>query len=96
MELSEQLMAVVMVLTILGGGLWLLKRKGLVQTSLRRSGQPGVPRLESLNRLALTPQHSLHLIRAGDQTLLIGISPGGCALIESGFSVPPDSSKEIH
>jgi len=83
MELSQQLLAVVLVLGILGAGLWVLKRKGFVRTTLRRTQHPGEPRLEVIDRLPLTPQHSLHLIRIADRTILVGVSPGGCNLLES-------------
>jgi flagellar biosynthetic protein FliO len=87
METSEQLLAVIVVLGLLCGSLWLLKRKGWVRTTLRRPSLPGQPRLEVIDRLALTPQHSLHLIRMADRTLLVGLSPQGCNLLESGPSV---------
>ena len=86
METSEQLLAVMVVLGLLCGSLWLLKRKGLVRTGFRRPSLPGQPRLEVIDRLALTPQHSLHLIRMADRTLLVGLSPQGCNLLESGPS----------
>jgi flagellar biosynthetic protein FliO len=87
MELSEQILAVVMVLAILGGALWILKRKGIVQTSLRRPARSGEPRLEVIDRLALTPQHSVHLIRMGGRTLLVGLSPAGCNLLDAAPSI---------
>ena len=87
MEMTEQLLAVFVVLGLLCGSLWLLKRKGWVRTSLRRPARPGQPRLEVLDRLALTPQHSLHLVRLADRTLLVGLSPQGCNLLESGPAV---------
>ena len=87
METTEQLLAVMVVLGLLCGSLWLLKRKGLVRTNFRRPARSGEPRLEVLDRLALTPQHSLHLIRMADRTLLVGLSPQGCSLLESGPSM---------
>jgi flagellar biosynthetic protein FliO len=86
MEWTEQLLAVTVVLGMLFGALWFLKRKGWARTSFRRQARPGQPRLEVLDRLALTPQHSLHLIRLADRTLLVGLSPQGCNLLESGPS----------
>ncbi len=83
MEAFQQLWVVVVVLGVLCGGLWLLKRKGWAQTALRRTGEDGRPRLEIVDRLPLTPQHSLHLVRWADRTLLIGLSPTGCNLLES-------------
>jgi flagellar biosynthetic protein FliO len=87
METTQQLLAVIAVLGLLCGSLWLLKRKGWVRTGLRRPARSGQPRLEVLDRLALTPQHSLHLVRLADRTLLVGLSPQGCNLLESGPSV---------
>lgn len=87
MESTEQLLAVMVVLGLLCGSLWLLKRKGWARTGFRRPAHPGQPRLEVLDRLSLTPQHSLHLVRLADRTLLVGLSPQGCSLLESGPSV---------
>ena len=52
-------------------------------TGLRRKRDDGTPRLEVIDRLPLTPHHSLHLVRLADRTLLIGLSPNGCNLLES-------------
>lgn len=87
MEWMEQLLAVTAVLGLLFVSLWVLKRKGLVRNGFRRPARPGQPRLEVIDRLALTPQHSLHLVRLADRTLLVGLSPQGCNLLESGPSV---------
>src|SRR5260370_9406717 len=95
MEFSEQLGAVVMVLGILGAALWILKRKGWVRANLRRPQRAGEPRLEVIDRLALTPQHSVHLIRVADHTLLVGISPGGCNLLESTPTTSPPTQDTI-
>jgi flagellar biosynthetic protein FliO len=84
METTQQLLAVFVVLGLLFGSLWLLKRKGWARTSFRRPSSAGQPRLEVIDRLALTPQHSLHLVRVADRTLLVGLSPQGCNLLESG------------
>lgn len=82
MEMFEQLAAVAVVLGLLLALLWFLKSKGWARTSLRASrGQDG-PRLEVIDRLSLTPHHSLHLVRLADRTLLVGISPNGCDLLE--------------
>jgi len=82
MEMFEQLFMVAAVLGVLCGGLWLLKRKGWAYTSIRTPLRDGQPRLEVLDRLVLSPHHSLHLVRMADRTLLIGLSPNGCNLID--------------
>jgi flagellar biogenesis protein FliO len=40
--------------------------------------------LQSIERLPLTPQHSLHLVRVAGRTVLIAVSPGGCSLLDRG------------
>ena len=83
MEVFQQLLMVLIVLGLLCGALWALKRKGWVRTGLRRKREEGTPRLEVIDRLPLTQHHSLHLVRLADRTLLIGLSPNGCNLLES-------------
>jgi flagellar biosynthetic protein FliO len=83
MEMFQQFVIVLAVLGLLCTSLWILKRKGWARTGLRRRHDDGQPRLEVIDRLPLTPQHSLHLVRLADRTLLIGLSPSGCNLLES-------------
>ena len=83
MELIQQLAAVVLVMVLLGGVLVLLKRRGIAAFHL-----PGAPlkasrRMEILERISLTPQHSLHLIRAEDRVLLIATAPGSCQILNA-------------
>jgi flagellar biosynthetic protein FliO len=82
-ELFQQFVMVLAVLGLLCGALWVLKRKGWVHTGMRKHREDGQPRLEVIDRLPLTPHHSLHLVRLADRTLLIGLSPNGCNLLES-------------
>ena len=79
MELVQQAAAVVAVLGLLAATLWWLRRRGLAGVPLgRKSGR----RLECLERLPLGPQHTLHLVRLGETTLLLATSATGCALLE--------------
>ena len=91
MEVFQQLLMVLIVLGLLCGALWALKRKGWVRTGLRRKREKGTPRLEVIDRLPLTQHHSLHLVRLADRTLLIGLSPNGCNLLESAQIALPSS-----
>ncbi len=77
MELIPQILAVSAVLLLLAGSLWWLRRKGLTRI------HPRSRTLEAVERVALGPQHSLHLVRLAGRGLLVGISPAGCALLES-------------
>ena len=80
MELVSQIATVSAVLGLLGAALWWLRRRGIVSlVSSSRSGR----RMECLERLSLGPQQTLHLIRLGDNALLLASSPAGCSLILS-------------
>lgn len=81
MELIRQTLAVGGVLLLLAASLWWLRRKGLAGIRPARSGRQRT--LEAVERLALGPQHSLHLVRLSGRGLLVGISPAGCAVLES-------------
>lgn len=81
MDVLQEIAAVAAVLGLLGAVLWLLRRRGVAGIlPLRR---PGGRKLECVERLPLSPQHALHLVRLGDRGLLVTSSPSGCALIES-------------
>ncbi len=76
MEYFEQLAAVAGVLGGLVALRWWLRRRGWAASLPKRRRE-----LECLERLALGPQHSLHLVRAGGRLMLVSSSPGGCSLI---------------
>ena len=79
----QQMLAVLFVMGLLLVALQWLRRRGLAHIrtglGLRRSPR----RLELLEKLPLTAQHSLHVVRMDGRSLLIGVSPSGCALLES-------------
>ena len=81
----QQLIAVVLVMGLLLASLQWLRRRGLahIRTGLRL-GRRSPRRLELVEKLPLTAQHSLHVVRMDGRSLLIGVSPAGCALLERG------------
>lgn len=91
----EQIFAVLGVLALLGCGIWFLRRRGLVQFAGGKIRRPGARRLEAIERLALTPQHSLHLIRLADRLMLIALSPSGCSLIDNAEWKPIESAPSL-
>ena len=68
MDFGQQYLAVAAVLGLLGAGLWWLRGGGYAAAG--RPGRSG-RRLEALERLALSPQHSLHVVRAGSSVVLL-------------------------
>jgi flagellar biogenesis protein FliO len=88
LEVIQQAIPVCAVLALLAACLWFFKRKGMV--NLR--ALPGFPskarRLEVIERLQLTPQHALCLVRINKRTLLIATAPAGCHLLEKESESP--------
>ena len=78
----SQAVAVITVLGMLGGALWWLRRKGLAQFAPAGSRRKACRRIELIERLTLTPQHSLHLVRIADKAVLIALSPTGCTVLD--------------
>lgn len=94
MNWTEQLLAVALVAALLAGTLLWLRRKGFAGAAGNLLGVRRPRRLEMLDRLSLTPQHSLHLVRLGNRTLLLGRSPSGLALLDTaeGRSESPEEA----
>lgn len=104
----QQSLAVFLVLALLLAALWLLRRQGLATYALA-AGSKGFGskafgwrnrdrRLQLVERLALTPQHSLHLVSIGDQMVIFATSPAGCVRVDQApwpQSVSPESSGSL-
>jgi flagellar biosynthetic protein FliO len=80
MDILRQVAAVALVLGLLAALLWRIRRGGFATLVAVR---PGVRRIQAVERVALGPSQSLHLIRVGDRGLLVASSPSGCALLHS-------------
>ena len=85
MEILRQFLSVVFVLAMLAGVLWWLRRKSPVRPGwrFRLRRDRGGARLEVVERLPLTAQHTLHLVRVADRALLVAVHTSGCSLIDS-------------
>ena len=83
METIPQLLAVCGVLALLLTTVLWLRKRGLATLALPGLRTTGTRKLELVERLSLTAQHSLHLVRVDNRTLLIGVSPTGCSLLET-------------
>ncbi len=90
MEIMRQAGAAVGVISLLLVCLWWLRNKGIAAPVWRGASRPA-RRLESLERLPLTAQHTLHLVRWAGRELLIASSPSGCALVDA---EPPGDGQE--
>ncbi len=77
MDVLRQVLSVLLVFALLGGALWFLRRKAAGwQQPLGRARS-----LQSLERLALSPQHSLHVVEIEGRRLVVATHPQGCTLL---------------
>jgi len=78
MDIVRQSLAITFVFALLWGALWFLRKKRLAGFSRRTARHA---HLESIAKLALTGQHSIHIVRAGDRELVLGLHSSGVTLL---------------
>ncbi len=83
MDLLQSISAAGAVLVAMGLVLWFLQRKGYAQIAMPGASGASSRRLQVLERVTLTPQHGLCLVRVEDRTILIATGPQSCAVLES-------------
>ena len=79
MEVFQQIAAIAFVFSLLGGALWWLRGRNMIAFGAAR---PTTSRLQVIDRVRLTPQHSVHVLRSGDRELTIAVHPAGCTLLD--------------
>jgi flagellar biogenesis protein FliO len=83
MELTEQIAMILVVFALLGGLLFVLKKRGMASLPLVGRRGTGQRRMEVLERVPLTPQHTIHLVRVSGKVVLIGTAPSSCTILDS-------------
>jgi flagellar biogenesis protein FliO len=76
-EIARQVSAVMLVFALLGATL----RRGASWRFARGLRSSAARSLEAVERLALTPQHSLHLVKIGGREVVVATYPQGCVLL---------------
>lgn len=77
----QPMAAIVLVMALLGGALFLMRKRGAVMFPNAFKGTAGGSRqLEVIERLSLGPQHTVHLVRVGGRCVLIATAPGNCQI----------------
>lgn len=97
MDSIQPVLAALFVLGLLGGALYLLRAKGMARFNskgLGAFGRQGGRQMQAIERLSLTPQHSLHLVSVGGRTLLVAVSPGGCNVVD-GVALPVSAENTV-
>jgi len=77
----RQALSVLLVFLLLGLALWKLRQPGAVFRPPWRKQGASVRSLESIERLALTPQHVLHLVRVQGREVVVATHPHGCIIL---------------
>jgi flagellar biogenesis protein FliO len=78
MDVLQGLTIALLVIAALGAVLAFVQRKGLARFG--GGGAASARRMEAVERLSLSPQHSLHLVRVNGRLLLVASAPGGCSV----------------
>jgi flagellar biosynthetic protein FliO len=79
MDWIRQIAAIAFVFGLLGGALWWLRRRGMA--GWRPAGSS--PKMAVIDRLRLTPQHSVHIVRVGKRNFVIAVHTNGCTLLDT-------------
>ena len=88
MDVARQLVSVLVVLALVVGFAWFMRRQaGFVRPRLFGSRQSAI---RVLHRVALTPQHSLHIVVLGDSTVILGAGPNGITILRELGTQPAD------
>jgi flagellar biogenesis protein FliO len=77
----RQVLSVLLVFSLLGLVLWKLRRPGSGFRSPWRRPGGNARSLEAVERLALTPQHALHLVRVQGREVVVATHPQGCTVL---------------
>jgi flagellar biogenesis protein FliO len=80
MDILRQSLAITFVFALLWAALWFLRKRGNI-----RIGFPKVRAvqsvLESRGRLALGPQHSIHVVRIRERDMVVAVHPAGVTVL---------------
>jgi len=79
MDIIRQSLAITIVLGLLWAALWLLRKRGALGIVPRKASDTGA--LESRGRLALSQQHSIHVVRVRERELVLALHPSGVTLL---------------
>ena len=83
MDVVRQVGSVLLVFSLLGAVLWVLRRGGRIsfQGLARKRAMGNTRSLIAVERLALTPQHTLHLVCIHGREVLVATHPQGCSVV---------------
>ena len=80
MDIVRQSLAITFVFAMLWAALWILRKRGNIRIGFPRAGAARSV-LESRGKLALGPQHSIHVVRIGERDMVVAVHPAGVTLL---------------
>jgi flagellar biogenesis protein FliO len=89
MDVIRQSLAITFVFLLLWAALWFLRKK---RGSLFTPGRTNKGLLEARGKLALSAQHTVHLVRIGDRDLVLAVYPSGITLL---CDLPGSSASQV-
>jgi flagellar biogenesis protein FliO len=78
----QQFLAIAFVLAALWGTVWFLRRKGAALTRVGLRSRNQSARIERLDRMNLTPQHSIHLLNVDGRKIVLALHPQGITQLD--------------
>jgi hypothetical protein len=87
MDVLRQVLSILLVFSLLGALLFALRRSGKISFQgfgnglARKRAQGNTRSMIAVERLALTPQHTLHIVRINGQEVLVATHPQGCSIV---------------
>ena len=83
MDVLRQVFSVLLVFSLLGAALWALRRGGRItfQGFARKRILGNTRSMVAVERLVLTPQHTLHLVCIHGREILVATHPQGCSVV---------------
>ncbi|MEO8098605.1 MAG: hypothetical protein ABI811_12955 [Acidobacteriota bacterium] len=79
-EVSRQILALFAVFSLLGLAVWKL-RSGKFRLPAWNAGRSTAKAIESVERIALTQHHAVHLLRIHGRELVVATHPQGCSVL---------------
>ena len=93
---GRQILGLFVVFSLLGFTVWKLRgsaapirwgetllKKAIWRRALNTKGLARQRALETIERLPLTPQHTLHVLRLREREILVATHPHGCTLLDT-------------
>jgi flagellar biogenesis protein FliO len=88
-DILQPVTVAAVVLSLLGGLLYALRKRGMAALPSFTVKHNAARQMKVVERMPLSAQHALHLVRVGEKVILVATAPGSCRILDT---VPGDRS----